>query len=146
MRIVKDKIWTRLVPEADRTIDQEKWIHSGGKWILFDSKMNIEDIADKLGPLIDSGEIESAKYWNGDPSAINVYSIDEDREKNLAILNELGAGNHIVWEYDYALCKNLKTPFHFAYSWYSKFSTILRSYGLRGSLELLRELTRTRNE
>jgi hypothetical protein len=43
----------------------------------------------------------------------------------------------LVWEYDYALGKNLRSPFTFAYSWFSKFRTILASYGLAGTARLI---------
>ncbi len=96
-------------------------------------------LAGRLAPYIDAGDIESAKYWNGNPSAINVYSLDRDRWRTRKILKELGARYVLVWEYDYALGKNILSPLTFTYSWFSKFRTILMSRGLAGSLRLLRE-------
>ncbi|GBE31145.1 MAG TPA: hypothetical protein ENH07_07280 [Nitrospirae bacterium] len=140
MQIVRDKLWTWYLPDTERSIDRDEWLESGGKWIIFDSKSRIEELADRLKPLIDSGEIESAKSWNGDPGAINVYSLDRDREKNRKILESLGAGDTRVWEYDYAWCKNIKHPASFVFSWSSKFRTILKSYGVKGTLGLVRDI------
>jgi hypothetical protein len=121
-------------------------VRSGGKWIVFDDRKAIETLAEKLAPFIESGEIASAKYWNGDPSAINVYSLDRDRGKVRAILKEAGAAYVLVWEYDYALGKNLLRPLTFTYSWFSKFRTILASYGLAGSMRLLKKVLAQRRE
>lgn len=139
MRRTKSDIWTWLLPEVPRESDRTAWTRSGGKWIIFDGKDRIEDLAEKLAPFIDSGQIESAKYWNGNPSAINVYSLDRDRSKTRKILKDLGARYVLVWEYDYALGKNLRSPLTFAYSWFSKFKTILQSRGIAGTLRLLQE-------
>jgi hypothetical protein len=139
MRQYRDEIWTRLLPELPRKIDGSTWNRSGGKWIVFDDEDRIKDLAEKLVPFIDAGEIESAKYWNGDPSAINVYSLDQDRWKAKKILKDLGARYVMVWEYDYAMGKNLRSPFTFAYSWFSKFRTILQSRGIAGTMRLVRE-------
>jgi hypothetical protein len=139
VRRIRDDIWTWLLPEKPREIDRSMWFRHGGKWIVFDDERRILDLAGKLAPSIDSGEIESAKYWNGDPSAINVYSLDRDREKTKKILKNLGARHVLVWEYDYAMDKNLRAPFTFAYSWLSKFRTILQSRGLAGSIRLFKE-------
>jgi hypothetical protein len=38
----------------------------------------------------------------------------------------------------------VRDPIGFLYSWYSKLSTILRSYGLVGTLNLIREVLRPR--
>ncbi|MEJ2684104.1 MAG: hypothetical protein P8Z71_06890 [Candidatus Sulfobium sp.] len=140
MREVKDMLWTWLLPDAEREINRGEWVRHGGKWIIFDSKERLTGLAEKMGPLIDSGEIESAKYWNKDPSAICVYSLDRDKDKTWDILKKLGAGNSKVWEYDYAWDKNIQNPVNFMYSWFSKFRTILQSYGLVGTLELIREI------
>jgi hypothetical protein len=51
-----------------------------------------------------------------------------------------------TWEYDYALGKNLLRPLTFVYSWFSKFRTILASYGLAGSMRLLRKVLSQRGE
>jgi hypothetical protein len=139
MRHIKDDIWTRLLPDTQREIDISTWSRSGGKWIVFDDEDRILDLAGKLAPFIDAGEIVSAKYWNGNPSAINVYSLDRDRWKTRKVLKDLGARYVLVWEYDYAMDKNLRSPFTFAYSWFSKFKTILQSRGLSGSMQLLKE-------
>ncbi|HUI67159.1 MAG TPA: hypothetical protein VL087_02970 [Nitrospirota bacterium] len=138
MRIVKDSIWTLLMPDTARENDRRIWTRSGGKWIVFDREERIKEIAEKLAPHIDSGEIESGKYWNGDPSALNVYSLDRDREKTRKILQDLGALRAMVWEYDYAWRKNLRSPFTFTYSWLSKFKTIVQSRGICGALRLVR--------
>jgi hypothetical protein len=139
MRQSRDEIWTKLMPDAPRKIDGSTWIRSGGKWIVFDDENRIKNLAENLASFIDAGEIESAKYWNGNPSAINVYSLEQDRWKTKKILKDLGARYVLVWEYDYAMGKNLRSPLTFAYSWFSKFRTILQSRGIAGSLRLLRE-------
>jgi hypothetical protein len=146
MHEVRDMLWTRLLPDAGREINREEWMRHGGKWILFDSKEAIIYLAGKLGPSIDSGEIESAKYWNRDPGAICVYSLDRDKEKIWDILRKLGAGYKRVWEYDYAWDKNIQNPVNFMYSWFSKFRTILQSYGLVGTLQLIREILKPRQD
>jgi len=140
MRIIKDSIWTWLMPDMPRVIDGRTWTHSGGKWIVFDREERIKEIAGKLAPHIDSGEIESGKYWNGDPSAINVYSLDWDREKTRKILTDLGVLQAMVWEYDYEWRKNLRSPLSFTYSWLSKFKTIVQSRGICGTLRLVRDV------
>ncbi len=146
MRQIKNDIWTRLLPDTQREIDKSTWSRSGGKWIVFDDEDRIKELAGKLTPFIDGGEIESAKYWNGNPSAINVYSLDRDRWKTRNILKELGARYVLVWEYDYALEKNLLSPLTFTYSWFSKFRTILKSRGLTGSMQLLKEALKQRRD
>jgi hypothetical protein len=140
MKTVKDKIWTWFLPDVEREINRDEWFRHGGKWIIFDGREKIVKLSDNLAPFIDSGEIKSAKYWNGDPSAINVYSLDRDKDKTWRILKKLGARDCRVWEYDYAWDKNIKNPFNFIYSWSSKFRTILKSYGIKGTLDLIRDL------
>ncbi len=139
MRIVKDIIWTWLRPDNERPINQELWLDHGGKWLIFDRKKKIMELAHKLESFIDSGDIESAKCWNGDPSAINVYSLDSNGEKVKKILEKLGGRKRKVWEYDYAWEKNLRRPIDFLYSWSSKFMTILKSYGIIGAFHLFQE-------
>jgi hypothetical protein len=146
MHQIKDDIWTWLMPDEPRKIEGSTWSRNGGKWIVFDEEDRIKDLAEKLKPYIDAGEIEGAKYWNGNPSAINVYSLDRDRWKTKKILKRLGARFVLVWEYDYALGKNLISPFTFCYSWFSKFRTILQSRGIAGSVQLLKEAMRQRRD
>ncbi len=145
MQKMKDMLWTWLMPEVQRIEDREEWLRHGGKWIIFDRKDKILDLAQKLESFIDSGEIKSAKYWNKDPSAICVYSLDKDREKTLKIIKDIGAGNARVWEYDYAWDKNIRDPVSFIYSWGSKFRTILLSYGISGTLQLIKEILKPYN-
>jgi hypothetical protein len=140
MHQVKDLLWTWLMPDLPRETNKEEWRQHGGKWIIFDRKERIVGLAERLGTFIDSGEIEGAKYWNGDPSAVCVYSLDSDKERVWEILKTLGAGRSRVWEYDYAWDKNIREPFTFVYSWFSKFRTILQSYGIIGTLRLIREV------
>lgn len=140
MHEVKDMLWTWLLPDAEREINREEWLRHGGKWIIFDSQKRLIDLGEKLRPFIDSGEIESAKYWNRDPGAICVYSLDRDKDRTWDILKDLGAGKDKVWEYDYAWDRNIQNPVNFLYSWFSKFRTILQSYGLAGTLELIKEV------
>lgn len=101
------------------------------------------ELADQLEVFIESGTIESAKCWNGDPSAINVYALDKDREKVKAILEGLGATGHTVWEYDYEWGKNVKRPIDFLYCWSSKLKTIFKSYGIRGSVRLFKDMMKS---
>lgn len=140
MRRHKDRLWTWLLPDEPRRIDEDEWERRGGKWIVFDKEERILDLAEKLAPLVDSGEVVSAKTWNGDPSAVCVYSLDRDREKTWGILKRLGAGDSIVWEYDFAWDKNIREPLEFLFSWSSKFRTIVQSYGVFGTLRLIREV------
>ena len=140
MKVNKEKIWTWYIPNEPKKIQHDYWIKSGGKWIVFDRKDRITALAEALQPYIDAGEIVGAKCWNGDPSAVNVYCLDRDREKTRLLLDRLGAGHSRVWEYDYAWKKNIRKPFDFTYSWGLKLTTILRSYGMLGSLRLMLEL------
>ena len=116
----------------------------GGKWIIFDSLKKVVELAERLSPFLESGEVEGAKYWNKDPSALCVYSLDRDRKRVGALLDSLGAGRDRVWEYDYAWDKNIQSPLTFLYSWFSKLTTILRSYGIAGTLRLIAEILRPR--
>jgi hypothetical protein len=143
MHKARDILWTRLIPDALREIDHGVWRGHGGKWIVFDSREKIVGLSERLVPHLDAGEIEGAKYWNGDPSAICVYSLDRDRKRVGQLLDGLGAGPDRVWEYDYAWDKNIKSPLMFLYSWYSKLSTILRSYGIIGTLRLIQEILKS---
>jgi hypothetical protein len=144
MRKQTDLLWTWLIPEAERNPDRSLWIRHGGKWIIFDRLQKVVELAERLGPFLESGEVEGAKYWNKDPSALCVYSLDRDRESVGAILDSLGAGRDRVWEYDYAWDKNIRSPLTFLYSWFSKLTTILRSYGISGTLRLIAEILRPR--
>jgi hypothetical protein len=63
-----------------------------------------------------------------------------DREKTRLLLDRLGAGHSRVWEYDYAWEKIIRKPFNFTYSWSLKFIIILRSYGMLGTINLMREV------
>ena len=146
MKRAKDLLWTWHLPDRPRAFDRAEWVRRGGKWIVFDKRDEIVGLAEKLAPFIDSGEIASAKYWNGDPSAINVYSLDRDRGKVMSILKAAGARHVLVWEYDYAWGRNLRRPLIFAYSWFSKFRTILASYGLAGSVRLLKKALTVQRE
>lgn len=107
---------------------------------MFDRKQRTEELAGKLVPFIENGEIEGAKFWNKDPGAICVYCLDKDSGKVSAILDELGAGQRRVWEYDYAWDKNIRRPLDFLFSWSAKLGTIFQSYGLTGALRLIREI------
>ncbi|MDA8170548.1 MAG: hypothetical protein M0Z48_01810 [Nitrospiraceae bacterium] len=146
MRKYKDMLWTWIMPDAPRAAGMDEWRRHGGKWIVFDRKENTEELARGLAPFIENGEIEGAKYWNEDPGAICVYSLDRDRGRVSGILDELGAGGSRVWEYDYAWDKNIRRPLDFAFSWSAKFRTILQSYGFAGALRLLREVLKTRKD
>lgn len=144
MRKQADLLWTWLIPDAERNPDRSAWIRHGGKWIIFDSLKKVVELADRLSPFLESGEVEGAKYWNKDPSALCVYSLDRDRKRVGALLDSLGAGRDRVWEYDYAWDKNIQSPLTFLYSWFSKLTTILRSYGIAGTLRLIAEMLRPR--
>lgn len=140
MKVNKEKIWTWFLPDEPKEISRADWMKNGGKWIIFDREDRITALAGALQPYIDAGKIVGAKCWNGDPSALNVYCLDRDREKTRLILDRLGARRSRVWEYDFAWKKNLRKPFDFTYSWSLKFMTILRSYGMLGTVRLMREL------
>jgi len=127
-------------------IDTLLWLRSGGKWTVFDDERRIKDRAEQRAPYFAAGEIESAKYWYGNPSTINVYSLDHDRWRIGRILKDLGARYVLVWEYDYALAKTLLSPLTFAYSWFSKFRTILQRRGLAGSIRLRKEALMKRRD
>ncbi len=140
MKANKEKIWTWFLPNEPKKIHHDDWIKKGGKWIVFDGQERITALVQALELYIDAGDIVGAKSWNGDPSALNVYCLDRDRERTRLLLDRLGAGHSRVWEYDYAWEKNIRRPFDFTYSWGLKFMTILRSYGMIGTVNLMREL------
>jgi len=146
MHKTRDLLWTRLIPDSPQGINNNEWMRHGGKWIIFDSKEMILDLAGRFAPHLDAGEVVGAKYWNEDPSALCVYSLDSERERVGALLDRLGAGRSRVWEYDYAWDKNVRDPLTFLYSWYSKLTTILRSYGIVGTLRLIREVLKPGKE
>jgi hypothetical protein len=146
VRRTSDRLWTWLSPDAGRPTPSREWLRHGGKWLLFAGLAEIESLAGRLAPYIDRGDIPGAKYWNGDPSAINVYSLDRDKRRSAEILDEAGARGYKVWEYDHAWDKNLANPCAFLYSQTSKLSTILESQGLRGTVELARDLLRGRHD
>jgi hypothetical protein len=136
-------LWTWLLPDVPRPLDEERWVRQGGKWIVFARRDLLVSLGRNLAPYIDAGEVPSAKYWNEDPGAICVYSLGTHREKTRRLLDELGAPASMVWEYDYAWDKNIKSPFSFLYSQASKMRTILQSYGIAGTLRLVREVLRS---
>jgi hypothetical protein len=144
MRYESDLLWTRLVPRRLWGADPDEWVQHGGKWIVFDRKENLVELARGLEPYIEGGEVEGAKYWRRDPGAICVYSLDRDRERVEGILDALGAARSRVWEYDYATAKNVSRPLSFLYSWANKMRTILQSYGIRGTLWLIAEVLKPR--
>lgn len=146
MHEARDLLWTWLVPDMPKDSAHHEWTRHGGKWIIFDAKEKITSLAGSLGPHLDAGAVEGGKYWNGDPSALCVYSLDRDRERVAALLDSLDAGKDRVWEYDYALEKNIRSPLTFLYSWYAKLLTILRSYGIAGTVILITEILRPRKE
>ncbi len=143
MKRYSDMLWTWMMPDAPRATDRDIWRRHGGKWIVFDRKEKTEKLALKLAPFMEKGEIEGAKFWNKDPGAICIYSLDRDSDRVSSILDKLGAGKNRVWEYDYAWDKNIRRPLDFAFSWSAKLRTILRSYGLSGTLKLLREVLKS---
>lgn len=140
MKKYSDLLWTWVMPDAPSAADRETWRRHGGKWIVFDRKQRTEELAKRLVPFIESGQIEGAKYWNKDPGAICVYCLDKDSGRVEKILDELDAGKRRVWEYDYAWDKNIRRPLDFAFSWSAKLSTIFQSYGVAGALRLFREI------
>ena len=142
MRIVKEKIWTWFLPDTERRLNLDLWRQCGGKWLVFDRQEAIMALAHKLESFIDSGDIHSAKCWNGDPSGLNVYSLDKDREKVKTILETCDAKRQKVWEYDYAWGKNVTRPIDFIYSWASKFITIYKSIGIRGAIQLFKDVVK----
>jgi hypothetical protein len=146
MRKKRDLLWTWLIAERAISSQRGDWTRHGGKWIIFDKREKIVGLAERLGPHLDAGEVEGAKYWNEDPSALCVYSLDIDRDKVRDLLERLGAGRDRVWEYDYAWDKNIRSPVTFLYSWCSKLTTILRSYGIAGTLRLIREVLKPGRE
>lgn len=146
MKKVESAMWVWLLPEEREWAAGEEWARHGGKWIVFDTREHIEALAARLGPFIDSGEIAGGKFWNGDPSGLNVYSLDSDRDRVRKILADLDAGNSMAWEYDYAWDKNLRAPFSFLYSWCSKFRTILQSYGVGGAFRLMKAALQERGD
>jgi hypothetical protein len=135
---IEESLWTWLRPDEPRNTDRDEWRAHGGKWIVFDRLAKTESLAETLGPWIDRAEIESAKFWRKDPSALCVYTHDNRKAEVWEILRAAGAGNQRVWEYDFAWGKNLRNPVDFTYSQASKLRTILRSYGCRGAWQLLR--------
>jgi hypothetical protein len=138
MRIVKEKIWTWFLPDDHRPLNPDQWRQYGGKWLVFDRRAQLLALVHKLKPFIDSGDIHAAKSWNGDPSGLNIYALDKDKQKVKTIVESCGAKPQKVWEYDYAWGKNVTRPVDFIYSWASKFITIYKSSGICGAIQLLK--------
>ncbi|MDX1762931.1 MAG: hypothetical protein R3231_01285 [bacterium] len=137
MGIVNSQFWTGTLPDREQEMDPPLWRAQGGKRIVFDDKANIEILSKKRAPFIQSGQVDSAKYWNRDPSAICVYSLDREKEQVARILVRLGTSRYRAWQVDYAGDKNLQQPLNLVYSQLSKFRTILKSDGCAGTLGLM---------
>ena len=58
MRKKTDLLWTWLIPEGERNPDRSVWMRHGGKWIIFDSLKNVVELAERLSPCLESGEVE----------------------------------------------------------------------------------------
>jgi hypothetical protein len=129
------KFWTWIIPKEPR--EPKNWAEHGGKWIVFGKKEKFMALAKEIEPYIERGEIESAKYWNWDTSALCVYSLDKDREKVREILLRHGLKPR-VWDYDYAHHKNIIRPLNWTVSHFSKLWVLLKSFGIRGTLQFLK--------
>lgn len=130
----KTEFWTWVLPGKQR--EPKDWEEYGGKWIVFNKKERMEKLAKQLEPYVERGEIESAKYWNWDTSALCVYCLDKDRDRVKLILSEHGFKPR-VWDYDYAHLKNITRPLNWTVSHFSKLWVLLRSFGVRGTLRFL---------
>lgn len=77
-----------------------------GKWLIFSQDSVIfEELAIKIDPYVESGDIDSAKYNRkpglpgSDSVVMCVYCDDREREKVWEILRTLGVTKRI-WKYD----------------------------------------------
>ncbi len=130
----RTQFWTWILPSKER--ESKGWEEYGGKWIVFDGKDRFEAFARVLDPYIERGEIESAKYWNWDTSALCIYCLDKDRDRVKEILVKHGFKPR-VWDYDYAHLKNITRPLNWTVSHFSKLWVLIRSFGIRGTLRFL---------
>ncbi len=128
------EFWIWILPSKPR--EPENWEEYGGKWIVFEDKDKLAAKAKEIEPYVESGEIESAKYWNWDTSALCVYSLDTDRNNVREILLKHGLKPR-VWDYDYAHNKNITRPVNWTVSHFSKLYVLLKSFGVRGTLRFL---------
>lgn len=99
----------------DMRISDDYWVYiqssKSGKWIIRGTKEEIEEIAKRLEPLIESGDIEAAKYTKKDPAhdpypdiktyALCVYCREKERARVKVALCGLGANaGAMEWKYN----------------------------------------------
>lgn len=97
--IIETEYWIWILPSQRRELPKE-WATRGGKWLIFDKRENLEKLAEKLEPYVESGLIHSAKYAPEENSVMCVYCLDYEKEKVWEILQKLGVQRRI-WKYDY---------------------------------------------
>ena len=107
MRTVRKFPFTYCLPEAANQryeqLGSAEWRRHGGRWVIFNRRARVDEWIARLEPYIDSGEIREAKFYTGftgDPSALIVYTLDEEGEDAWILLQALGVEGRRLWEYE----------------------------------------------
>lgn len=103
--------WVRVRPSKPAKPKQgrqalKEYFEHYGKWLIFSrDQARLQELARKLDPYVERGEISSVKYcrepasWARGSVVMCVYCDDREREKVWEILSGLGVTRRI-WKYD----------------------------------------------
>lgn len=100
--------WIWVLPSEHRKPrgDIVEYLRYHGKWLIFSKdRTRLDELARKLDPYVESGEISSVKYSRepnpmfGTSLVMCVYCDDRDMKKVWRILSSLGIKQRI-WKYD----------------------------------------------
>jgi hypothetical protein len=90
-------------------LSEEEYLEHYGKWLISGSKGYIESLARLIDPLVEGGQIDSAKYSKKEPRTdpfpdkrdyvMCVYSDDRERDRVKRLLESLGV-ERMTWKYD----------------------------------------------
>jgi len=103
--------WVLITPREERSpeLSEEGHLEHYGKWLMFGSKAYIENLARIIDPLVEGGQIDSAKYSkkesgvdpfpNREDYVMCVYSDDREKGRVKRLLESLGVEG-MTWKYD----------------------------------------------
>lgn len=91
-------VWVRKASEWEREKSMHEWIdfaENGGKWVITGTKERMEELASKLDPYVERGEIPDIKYSKrpgvyGPLPAMCVFCYKWDRDRVKKILEDEG--------------------------------------------------------
>ncbi len=131
--------WTWILPSGEWEGLPEGWKDHGGKWLIYGSLDDMEVLASGLEPLVETREIDSAKFWTSshERSAMCVYTWDKEKERTRELIEKLGF-KPLAFEYDYARRKNW-TRLEFFVSHLYKLRILLKSFRPRELIRFLLE-------